>query len=54
VCGARVYGEVVASFFAIHNPSTERRWLFAVSEGYPPAYSQVFHRLPGVIHSTPR
>src|SRR5271169_2945025 len=40
-------------FFAIHILSTEPSGLSAVSEGYPPAYAQPFHRLPLVIRGIP-
>ena len=33
--------------------STEPRWLIATSEGYPPAYSQPFHRSPPVTRGIP-
>ncbi len=40
-------------FLAIHNLSTDLRWLSAVNKGYPPVYAQPFHRLPLVIRGIP-
>ena len=37
-------------FFGIHMISTEHRRLSACYDGYPPAYAQLIHRLPNVIH----
>ena len=37
-------------FFGIHTISTEYRRLSARYNGYPPAYAQLVHRLPNVIH----
>ena len=40
---------------AIHTVSTERGQLSAFGGGYPPAYSQLVHRLcPGITRGTPR
>jgi hypothetical protein len=39
-------------FFGIHTISTEYRQLSARYNGYPPAYAQLIHRLPNVIHRT--
>ena len=37
-------------FFPVHTISTERPQLSACYDGYPPAYAQLIHRLPNVIH----
>jgi hypothetical protein len=39
-------------FFGVHMISTEYRRLSARYSGYPPAYAQLIHRLPNVIHRT--
>ena len=39
-------------FFCVHMISTEYRRLSARYSGYPPAYAQLIHRLPNVIHRT--
>ena len=39
-------------FFGVHMISTEYRRLSARYGGYPPAYTQLIHRLLSVIHRT--
>jgi hypothetical protein len=43
---------IISSFSAIHKESTESMQLFPPYGGYPPAYSQPVHKLPGVTRGT--
>jgi len=46
---AQESGAIHLKFFPVHTISTELPQLSASYSGYPPAYTQLIHKLPNVI-----